>query len=107
MAYTISGISRDATPRCPVPPLPAAGRPAGFGAHREWRGLPILLLWLLHRPPGKERQWRCIGGRVVPRTSRRGQLSVHEHHAVQCAGVLGGVQRRGPAGAADDSPPTL
>ena len=92
MACTISGISHDAAPRRSVPPLPAAGRPAGLRPHGERRGLPVLLLWLLHRPSGEERQRRCVGGGVVPGASRRGQLSVHEHHAVQPAGVLGGVQ---------------
>src|SRR5271170_2549015 len=107
MACTISGISHDGNARCSVPPLPTAGRPAGFRAHGERRGLPVLLLWLLHRPSGEERQRRCVGGGVVPGTSRRGQLSVHEHHAIQSAGVLGGVQRCRPAGAADDSAATL
>ena len=91
MACTISGISHDAPCRRSVPPLPVAGRPAGFCANGERRELPVLLLWLLHRPSSKERQRRCVGGGVVPGASRRGQLSVHEHHAVQPAGVFGGI----------------
>ena len=79
--------------RCSVPPLPVAARPAGFCPSGERRELPVLLLWLLHRLSSKKRQRRSVGGGVAPGASRRGKLSVHEHHAVQSVGVFGGIQR--------------
>jgi hypothetical protein len=39
-----------------VPPLPADHRAARDAAHREQRELCVLLLWLLYRLSGEERE---------------------------------------------------
>ena len=90
-----------------MPPLPAADRAAGDAAHGERRELCVLLLRLLSRPSGQERQPRGARGRVAPGADRRRQLPLHEHHAVQPAAVHRRLRRCRRRGSAVDSSPAL
>src|SRR5258708_30021323 len=93
--------------RSPVPPLPADHRAARDAAHCERRELWVLLLWLLYRVSGEEREERRVGGGLVLDPPRRGRLSLHEHHVVQPPAVYGCLQRCRCEAASLGSPPAL
>ena len=88
------GTPYDRVGRELVPPLFAAGRPTRPAANRQRRKLRVLLLRLLDRFPGEERQDRRMGSRLASDPPRRRRFSVHEHHAVQPAHLWRRLHRR-------------
>ena len=72
--------------------LPVGRR--ALAANCQRRKLRVLLLRLLDRFPGEERQDRRMGSGMASDPARRRRLSVHEHHAVQPAHLWRGLYRR-------------
>src|SRR5260370_16670805 len=90
-----------------VPPLPADHWAARDAAHCERRELCVLLLWLLYRLSGEEREERRVGGGLALDPPRRGRLSLHEHHVVQPPAVCRCLHRCRGGAASLGSPPAL
>ena len=90
-----------------VPPLLADHRAARDAAHGERRELCVLLLRLLYRLSGEEREERGVGGGLAPDPTRRGRLSLHEHHVVQPPVVYRHLHRSRREAASLGSPPAL
>src|SRR5258708_39949866 len=88
-----------------VPPLLADHRAARDAAHCERRELCVLLLWLLYRLSGEEREERRVGGGLALDPPRRGRLSLHEHHVVQPPAVCRCLHRCRCEAASLGSPP--